>query len=543
MQTAARRSPAPGFTLIELMVSIALVLIIILGVNAIFKMTSDTVGAGQALSSADRENRAIQSVLYNDFQTGVFTNGPMLLIRSERVAAFRNRADELADRDFNPTAGPAQQYASMLTVDMDNNNREGEAGVPGEITTPAIVNSRNHRVDRVAFFANHLFRRQTGLDSASGTRYIDDATSNEAYIWLGHLRQPDFGRPLSTAERFEHRLPGQLPKNQNPNNFYATDWILGRVVTLLRPLPPVGQSFVNDAPPASPDAPPDLAPISPGSRTRVSSGGGANERYAWSTCDVALTSINAFRSKLQNHVAAWELAPNPATAWWQNLGEERFEGYPYPNRPMNAYGVSRTVPVFVRGCTQFIVEYAGDYLAQRVDDGNVVSTVLDGLDKNDGLVDFVVVSQTNERGDLEKVRRIRWYGFPRNVDPSDDTGGPNIRGGVGARNDPNALRDVVPLRDVLLSASPSAVLPLNFIEKFYNLDMKLNYAAATGIDPSPPGTTNFPRYYAAWGPTELTKGTPNYAMRPRMVRITLAVDEPNGRLTEAQSYEYVIDLP
>src|SRR3954470_7628513 len=40
----------PGFTLIELMVSIALVLVLVLGVNAVFRMATETVGVGMAMS-------------------------------------------------------------------------------------------------------------------------------------------------------------------------------------------------------------------------------------------------------------------------------------------------------------------------------------------------------------------------------------------------------------------------------------------------------------------------------------------------------------
>src|SRR5215208_368980 len=103
MVTPQRKSVRRAFTLIELMVSIAMVLIIILGVNAIFKMASDTVNAGQALALANRENRSVQSVLYDDLRLAVIDDGPMLLIRSERVASFRNRPDEVSDRDYDPT--------------------------------------------------------------------------------------------------------------------------------------------------------------------------------------------------------------------------------------------------------------------------------------------------------------------------------------------------------------------------------------------------------------------------------------------------------
>ena len=206
--TAQPRPARRAFTLIELMVSMAMVLIIILGVNAIFKMASDTVNVGMAMSAANRENQGAQSVLYDDFRTAVITDGPMLVIRSETVPAFRNAADEQADRDGLP-----------LTQDFDNNNVEGETGVPGELTPMLVTNSRNHRVDRVMFFANHLFRRQTGTDDGGTVTFVDDGTSNEAYVWYGHLDQPDFGKALSGSRgRYEHRSPGELPKERNPTS-------------------------------------------------------------------------------------------------------------------------------------------------------------------------------------------------------------------------------------------------------------------------------------------------------------------------------------
>jgi len=165
------RTPNParharsGFTLIELMVSIAMVLILILGVNAIFKMASDTVNAGNALASADRENRAATSVLNDDFRTAVINDGPMLLVRSERFPAFRNREDEQADRDGNP-----------MTTDLDGDNKEG-GSAKGEVTGPLTYNTRNHRVDRVGFFSNQLYRRQTGTHNTSQCRFTDDGAS------------------------------------------------------------------------------------------------------------------------------------------------------------------------------------------------------------------------------------------------------------------------------------------------------------------------------------------------------------------------------
>ena len=44
-------------------------------------------------------------------------------------------------------------------------------------------------------------------------------------------------------------------------------------------------------------------------------------------------------------------------------------------------------------------------------------------------------------------------------------------------------------------------------------------------------------YICAW---DVTTGA---AYLPKLIRITVAVDEPNGRLNNEQTYEYVFELP
>jgi prepilin-type N-terminal cleavage/methylation domain-containing protein len=531
-----------AFTLIELMVSIAMVLILILGVNAIFKMASDTINAGQALSAANQAQLASTSVFYDDFRTAVINDGPMLLIRSERVFAFRNRVDEQSDLDGNP-----------LTIDLDGNNKEGEASVRGEITGPLIYNTRNHRVDRVSFFSNQLYRRQTGTHNGAGVRFVDDGASNEAYIWYGHLDQPN-GKVLgATPGRFEHKGPGEVgtTTSPNPNNFYATDWILGRMVTLLRdqPVPLTSNGTPVPGSPNYIDIPvnpsqPSLAPLSPEAEAHDNDiVSGKKDWMAWSRYDLAKTSIAGYKSILQNYISNPPHAGSDIltdSAWYEILGGEwgsgknsaRFHGTPYPDKPLTPYGVSQTVPVFVRGCTQFMVEYAGDYLKQDPVTGAVTGTYLGGPAGVDGQVDYVLVDEFDPAKGNVKVRRVRWYGMPRNVDSADDAAGPNIVGALGAGADINRIRDVVPLRDVLLAAGvPQDKVAENsgFFEHFENLDPMQNYGVATGVAADPKAL----RYYAAWGPTELAGGS---LARPKMIRITMTVDDPNGRMSEGQTY-------
>src|SRR4051794_673913 len=101
-----------GFTLVELMISIALVLILMIGINKVFKLTADTVSIGQAVSGAVRDSRAAQAT-YSDDLSNLADDSPFLLIRSMVTPAFRNRGDEQADRDYDPTATVATRQTAM----------------------------------------------------------------------------------------------------------------------------------------------------------------------------------------------------------------------------------------------------------------------------------------------------------------------------------------------------------------------------------------------------------------------------------------------
>ena len=48
------------------------------------------------------------------------------------------------------------------------------------------------------------------------------------------------------------------------------------------------------------------------------------------------------------------------------------------------------------------------------------------------------------------------------------------------------------------------------------------------------------KFVLAWGPSDLVKGS---LTKPKMLRFTLSVDDPTGRLTEGLTCEYVVGLP
>src|SRR3954447_8040046 len=89
---AAASTAAAGFTLVELMISIALVLILMYGVSKVFTTTQAVVSSGQAISTQTRDARGTQSVLSQDFARYA-ADSPCMILHSEYRPAFRNLAD------------------------------------------------------------------------------------------------------------------------------------------------------------------------------------------------------------------------------------------------------------------------------------------------------------------------------------------------------------------------------------------------------------------------------------------------------------------
>src|SRR5687767_6660927 len=120
MGVTTKHTHRRAFTLIELMISIALVLLLMIGINQVFKVTGEAIGTNQAVSTGVRDGRAVQNVMASDFAAWS-AQSPGIIIRSERVSAFRNKADEAQDRDW--MRGPTEEQ-SKRTVDIDGNGGE-----------------------------------------------------------------------------------------------------------------------------------------------------------------------------------------------------------------------------------------------------------------------------------------------------------------------------------------------------------------------------------------------------------------------------------
>lgn len=752
------RSARRGFTLTEMVISVALVLMLIYGINRVFEITGKTVGTGQALASANRDVRAARHVLESDFAGILADEAPFMTLRSSRVTAFRNREDMETDLDFDP-ANPAE--SRVLTVDLDGDGIEGEpeldpdgnlVSVPGgETYRPAHVNHRSHRTDLFSFFSRGDFKRQTG-NSAYGS-FTSEMTAKNAWIWYGHLKL--YNHQGDTADPANYMHPGYwpptgtpAPNDANRSNLFGNQFALGRFAMLLagrdqdnnvvdRTFHPTSPNNVQgfqeyigenredpslggtewspvDFGSAAPPVP--LSPLASWPRPTPASPHWSSYAYGpdpgvapadWDNYDATLTydtwlhgqevaipsnapapaqehlPIQSSRydlavvlnvghstpavadplAKYRERVAAAieEQLSHPTltmpdlsdgavdTEWWQDDHWwwdgliYRFESNPRIVRPITPERLAKAMPYFLSGASQFMVEYAGDFLRQtpdgdvadvygysyRYDDGSGVLRTRTELRQNgtDGEIDFVIPSYLGdydpawlyEAGNVVlnaihnggdgryyravvngpgappgadwaetqlPAKQIRWYGMPRDV-AGLMTGGPDgkipgyvinptpfapapPRVDVTVGRHPNEMVDVIPLRDLVLYWMDwNGYWPIDATGFVNNPGHDPGYDGApferwadlTGpyvanfliprddyLDPLA-GMTSDEQYTCAWGPQRRPNPhLPDQTIRevdrkPRLVRFTIVLDDPVGRLPEGQTMQFVFALP
>lgn len=528
-----------AFTIVELIVSIGLVLILMVGVSKVFTTVTKTVAAGSAISDGTRVARGTQSILAKDFSHAVTgKDAPFLTIISSVRPAYRNRPDELSD----PKAVQFK-FRDELSIDLNGNNIEGEATVPGERISLATPNFRSHRTDILTFFVRDLVRRQTGNPNQN---MISPMTGTETWVRYSHAQIWDGSTPLPGAGGFTELGPGAtgtLTASTNPNNYFASQWLLSRSEIILSD----GTTDANgDVTAIYDDSKPSpiaqrfwkrnggLTPLRTGSG--ADSGSGLIQESLFDLAGITMSGMRQVMIRFLSTATPAQLEAWPSAFGWRPCVN------PLMPKPINSQTLAQTAPVLVPGCTQFIVEYAGDFVAQDNDPalatyGNVIGVCapvnpVANPPKTDGVLDYIVVGVAPNRH-----KEIRWYGLPR------DTNGDGVVDGWTAGRTNNQLRDVCPLRDVMrtlavevtnrgasfeLGKSPAG--PTGQL-----LAPKANYADTTGAGALGLGLTD--EYVCGWSPAE--------TYRPKMIRITMTIDDPAGRSPnpDGQVHEMVFELP
>jgi type II secretory pathway pseudopilin PulG len=598
-----------AFTLVELMLSLAMVLVLIIGINFVFRSATDAVTAGQALNGINSDAQATQPLLFDDLRN-VSKNPPCFIISSQLVTQFLNTDDARTGSD--PTVIAIDNAGTQVKI--------SNSPAPGFASTlsPAILNNRNHRADLLKFFAHALYHRRSGPD---GT-YIATDSSDDAFIEIGHAALPandlsNFYGPSNSPNAISGVYNGATVPGIPRLGAYAADWVLARRITLLK-----YPSSITNGPPASNDyyypiygtVPtafsgnygPNMSPLSYG--TPDNNGAGVTQ-FQSSRYDLAGVTPEQFDRLITNCILTWQNSgaysgnmlwwnpliyafgisqanptppqyyslPNPAaapatppyiitynntppgytpsppgidTGLWYN----RPQCNPMIQTPVSAASIAGMASFFLQHCSQFIVEYAGDYLQQDIN-GNMT-----GLGP-DGQIDYYVDANGN--------KHIRWYGMPRSstgVLHNDGFGNPVlIRGFDGSAATPDTLgkmtsasspapmtymlnyfTDVIPLRDYYslwfnTNPPPAGASPAGSYAPPWEVDVNFDATHDYGSNFSTPANgpngnafnnpKNPPRYVAAW-----------HDDMPAMVRILIKVDDPNNKVKDGPWYEFVFRL-
>lgn len=277
--TMRRRRPT-AFTLTEVLIAVAIVVLLLLGVSQIFRVTSQTVSSGQAIGTSLRAHRSLQQMLSNDFlgyasptkrndpgwagfndagsQEPLFTSGilpitrdndsepgngyplgqPLIVLANHRVSAFLNAAEAEADVDFN---SPIDNPNPLDAVGRSNAVRSVDEFGPQPISR-YTYGTRSWRIDSMSFFTGGSFTRNSADLGTSGslTQTDNTFTTSVAWVWYGHLNLFNSGPTSTLNTRAGYAAPGdpltlEGPATPNRNNLHASQWLLGRGQILIAP--------------------------------------------------------------------------------------------------------------------------------------------------------------------------------------------------------------------------------------------------------------------------------------------------------------------
>jgi prepilin-type N-terminal cleavage/methylation domain-containing protein len=590
-----------GFTLVELMLALFIGLLLLVGVNAIFTGASQSIQAGLALDEATRNSQAAAPILYNDLHECA-ADSPAFIITSAVVPQYLNAADAAAS-NASPGAIPA--------------------------TSGFLPWDHLHRCDQLMFFARGLFKRKTSNHFNTGTTAYDylvsTTTSDEAYIHYGHLR-------TLASDGVTYVAPDD---NMGTSEPYAANWVLGRNVILMAD-PFLLNSNAKD-PGGNPEWFYPATNTYLGGQWKINSTNGIypggvapfaynsysdntvapNLPYSYiqsSRYDLAGATIDEFRSNVTAAGAAQAQQPaseKPYVFWWAPLiyeqpyanGLNSTWPLPYPSTPLfsatlanptatpfyrNRFQGSSVLsptpesgadqaglaPFFLQHVSQFVVEYAGDFVTQDSTSGNVATmgSVTDTVP--DGQIDWLYATKgvfssslSYSAGDwviynglyyeaLQNIptgsgvpsagatwatgfppRTIRWYGMYRDSIGNGQVFNYGYTNGAVTYNNNNLLTGVVPLVDVWQTSSNNANRPVP-----YEVEEPL---PTSGLAASPANTTNYATTTSTSPVNYPTSARYTAVWRndvPAMVRILIKVDDPNNAIKDGPWYEYVFKL-
>ena len=189
----SRMNRARGFTLAELLVAVAAVLLLTIGIGQLFGNVGKLVSTGAAVSEVDQLARAIEKQIRDDFA------GMSAMKTGDTLLAIRSRT--LGDRDrngiFDNSPGAGEAALHLTLADLEADEREGLASNPYvDVNGDGEQDGRGVtvRLDEVLFLS--FGGEQNAFVSAEETGDGTIITAPVARVYYGHGLKP-MRRPVN----------------------------------------------------------------------------------------------------------------------------------------------------------------------------------------------------------------------------------------------------------------------------------------------------------------------------------------------------------
>lgn len=238
MPGPARRATRIAFTLVEMLVAIAVVAILTIGIGQIFGSVSKLVGTGAAVAEVDQAARTVEAQLREDFDalSAMPADKTFIAIRNTRLGDFNLDATFTQNKDTDLYLTKADEQA-----DLRDGYTPYEVGPNGRTRSRAVT----VRLDEIEFIgqSGRGYQSYEGGDATGLTNYAlisygqplrPPLETEEAASARGEpprrLNYADgyFGAPVGAPNRFAPR--GQKATGRNR---YAADFVLARQALLL----------------------------------------------------------------------------------------------------------------------------------------------------------------------------------------------------------------------------------------------------------------------------------------------------------------------
>lgn len=228
-----------GFTIIEILVTVGVLILVAVGVSTIFSSIAETVNNGKRVAEINRFSAQLERVMRRDFEN-ITRDGFMVIVH------------QYAPGD-EPVNGWNDRDVQLSPADATDENANGDPGRP-------------RRVDEIMFFSRGQYETARRAIAPSMI-----ARSSEAAIYYGHgqKRRPKLTGNLDNANNlfFNPAIEDFNPASDKNNNYfgvnlaglgviatdgilnpnrYAADWSLLRHVTLLAQPETSGQDLPDE---------------------------------------------------------------------------------------------------------------------------------------------------------------------------------------------------------------------------------------------------------------------------------------------------------